>query len=120
MVAQLRMALGQRGEQDVAALAPRRVRAAVLARVHPLVGEAQRLADLVRVVRDRDRAVRRADGEALTALGERGRGLGRRGLRRPTRPGPQQRAELVTAHAVGGALAGDPAREALGEAHEQR
>ena len=51
VLAQLGVALGQRAQQHVAALAARRAAAAVLVRVHALVGDAQRLAGVVRLAR---------------------------------------------------------------------
>jgi hypothetical protein len=62
-----------------------------------VVGEAQRRRGVAGFARQLDRAVRARDLEALAVLGQRGGG----GCERPVVG--QQDAELVAAHAVGGA-----------------
>ena len=91
---------------------------AALVRVHPLVGEAQGLRRVDPLAVEQDHAVRAADAEAPAVLAERGRGA-RDDLRRIGVAHAGEDAELVAAHAVGGAVAGDRLREAAAEALEQ-
>ena len=68
VVVQLGLALVQHADEHVARLAARRLRARVLARVHALVGEAQRDVGAVGLRRQERGAVRVGDREAVAGL----------------------------------------------------
>src|SRR6185312_502529 len=118
VVAEIGVALGQRANQDVAALAPRGGAPGVLLGVHGLVGLAHGLGRVARVARDDSRAERRRDGEAVAGLRER---TGRRLLHRRLVRRARDDAELVAAGAVGVPTErGDSVGERGAEAHEER
>ena len=93
--------------------------AALLLRVHALVGEPERLVGLGRLVGQRDRPYAAEIVEALAVLAQ--RALGARdhelGLRAVV---AHDDAELVAAHPVGVAAPRDEAREVVAEPAEQR
>ena len=111
------MALGQRAQEHVGALALGRRAAGVLVRVHALVGDEEGLAGDGRLLRDGDGAVGRGDREAVSALDERG---GRQQLDLIAAIGVGQDAELVAAEAIRTPVALDTAVERLPEAREER
>ena len=100
--AEIRVALAQRLQEHVRALAARRATPALLGFVQPLVGEPQGAFDIVGVVWQEHRAVRTVDRPALASIGERGERTGEDLV--DTAAGDQD-AELVAAQAVGAAVA---------------
>ena len=118
VLAQLGVALGQRAQQHVAALVARRAAAAVLVGVHALVGDAQRLAGVVRPRRARAIAPNEQVMAKPSPCSVRARGaVG--ALRDGIRSDAEQHAELVAAHAVGRAGADDVLAELGSEALQQ-
>jgi hypothetical protein len=92
--------------------------AAVLVRVHALVGLAQRLGRFADPL-EHHGAVRAADVEALAPLGQRGARVGDHGVAVAVRH-EREDAELVAAHAVGATAALERGRQVATEALEQR
>ena len=110
---QIGLAFAQDGEQDLARLA-RVDAAAVLERVHAVVGQPQRLGGVARVAGERDQAVGGVDREGLGGLGQR---VQRRDHDRVAGAGVvvEQQAELVAAQAVGAPVAATAASRSAPE-----
>ena len=97
---EIRLALGHDADQQVASLLAAGAAAAALARVHALVGEAERLGRVLGVLRKHDQAVGGRDLEAVAVRAERVDGALDERIAVVERAFDQQ-AELVTAEAVG-------------------
>ena len=113
---QLRLALADHAQQHVAALARRRVRAALLLGVHAAVGELQGGLGVGGVAGQLDDADGGVDAEALALLAQR---LGRAHERGGGALGGHEHAELVAAHPERAADALDGAGEAAAEVLDQ-
>ena len=111
------MALGERAQEHVGALAPRRGAPGVLVRIHTLIGDQEGLAGTRRLAGDGDGAIGGRDREPVAVLGERG---GRPELDLRARAGVGQHAELVAAEAIGAPVGLNAALECLAQAREQR
>ena len=114
MRAEVGVALEQRLQEHVGALAARRASAALLGRIQTLVGEPQGALDVARLGRQVHRAVRAVDPPTLAVVGER---LDRGGedLVDGSRSTIDQDAELVASQAVAVARRrgrGEPGAEA--------
>ena len=86
-------------DEDVVGLLSRAGVAALLARIHPLVGELQRIVDRARLVGEENSSARRRHRERLAALLEGVHGSRHRGLQAVAHRG-HQHAELVAAESI--------------------
>jgi hypothetical protein len=118
VLAQRGLARVQGADEDVARLLADRRRLAVLARVHALVGDAQRRGRVLGLVREQHGPVGGGHGEALPRLGQ---GAGRAVEDRLdlVLAGRDEGAELVAAEAVGLAVLGDGELELRPEAGQE-